>query len=165
MLYTRSPAEYAVYQVQTLGAFREPRQGTSRCIQVASQATRVTKTLTDSKICKSFIKLLIPSTVSKWASVNRALLKLTPKKYSLQQLDERAVKPSLAARLCSNARRSNSSMHGALCRCRVRGGLPRVRYTPCRLGERSGFALRHYGLGLRFSPVKPYGRGYTRFKP
>ena len=91
-------------------------------------------------ICKSFTKL-IPSKVSKWVSVIRALLKLTPKKYSLQQLDERAVKPSLVARLCSNARRSNSSMHGALCRCRVGGGLPRVRYTLCRLGEAFRFCV------------------------
>ncbi len=141
-LCTRSTAKHTVDQLQTLGAFHEPRKGTSRCIQVASQATLATNTLTDLMICKSFTKLLIPSKVSKWVSVNQALLKLTPKKYSLQHLDERAVEPSLVARLCSNVPCSNSNVHGALCRCRVRGVLPGVRHTACcRLGEAFRFCV------------------------
>jgi len=60
--------------LQTLGAFREPRQGASRCIQVASQATLATNTLTDSMICKSFTELLIASKVSEGVSVIQALL-------------------------------------------------------------------------------------------
>ena len=108
-------------------------------------------------ICKSFTERLVPSTVSKWVSVIQALSKLTPKKYSLQHLDERAVEPSLVARLCSNIPCSNSSMHGALCSYRVRGVLRRMH----------GLLLFRRGvLGLRYD-ITLFVRqeGYTRFKP